>query len=321
MPPIDEPLVHDVVQLAKSGMSWRAIARALHISRNTVKEYVQQHAGAREAVNSALPRPRRSARASRLDAWRGQIEELLRRYPDITAQRVFEILREKGFDGGYTGVKVLVRKLRPKLVVTPSLQTPPRVPGELAESDWSPYKVDFTHAPSRLLQAFGYTLRYSTRKFYSFHESNDLHALMDGHLGAFQRFGGAAQRCKYDVQKPAVLRWEGGQPIYNPRFIDFATYYEFSPVACHPRSPNEKPRVERSFYELTLSFFRGRSFRDVADLVLAADLFRERLQPVLAPCEQHGHPWSKVRPRAGLRSGAAGARVRGSRVRVPRTPG
>ena len=89
---------------------------------------------------------------------------------------------------------------------------------------------------------------------------------MDGHVRAFQRFQGAARRCKYDNQKPVVLRWEGGQPIYNLRFIDFATYYEFRPVACHPRRPNEKPRVERSFYELTLSFFRGRKFRDEADL-------------------------------------------------------
>ncbi len=89
---------------------------------------------------------------------------------------------------------------------------------------------------------------------------------MDGHVHAFARFQGAARRCKYDSQKPVVLRWEGGQPIYNPRFIDFATYYEFSPVACRREHPNDKPRVERSFYELELSFFRGRSFRDFPDL-------------------------------------------------------
>ncbi len=109
-------------------------------------------------------------------------------------------------------------------------------------------------------------LRYSTRKYYSFHESNGLHPLMDGHVGAFARFDGAARRCKYDNQKPVVLRWEGNQPIYNLRFVDFATYYEFTAEACHRQSPNEKPRVERSFYELEVSFFRGRTFRDLEDL-------------------------------------------------------
>ncbi|MHB8875833.1 MAG: IS21 family transposase [Myxococcaceae bacterium] len=265
MPP-DEKLIHDVVRLANEGMKRRAIARALHISRNTVRKVLAAHGEARATSHSALARPRTWTRPSKLDVFRPRVDELLGQYKDITAQRVFEILCEDGFDGGYTGVKDLVRRIRPKPTPKPSLETPPRVPGDMGECDWSPYDVAFTHAPPATLQAFGYTLRYSTRKYYGFHEGNGLHPLMDGHVHAFERFKGAARRCKYDNQKPVVLRWEGGQPIYNLRFIDFATFYEFSPVACHPRSPNEKPRVERSFYELTLSFFRGRSFRDFADL-------------------------------------------------------
>ena len=44
---------------------------------------------------------------------------------------------------------------------------------------------------------------------------------------AFARFEGCAHRCIYDSQKPVVLRWEGTQPIYNPRFLAFAAHYEF----------------------------------------------------------------------------------------------
>lgn len=267
MPRFDVKLVHDVVQLDKEGMTWRAIARALKISRNTVRQIVNEHGRTREQPHTALPARRRIARVSKLDLFRPRVEELLKTYPNITAQRVFKILRdEKGYTGGDTIVKVLMRKLRPKQPPKPSLETPPREPGEMAECDWSPYPVTFTHAPPMMLQAFGYTLRYSTRKYYGFHEGNGLHPLMDGHLHAFERFAGAARRCKYDSQKPVVLRWEGNQPIYNLRFIDFATYYEFMAEACHRQSPNEKPRVERSFYELTLSFFRGRTFRDLEDL-------------------------------------------------------
>ena len=150
-------------------------------------------------------------------------------------------------------MKVLMRKIRTKARPKPSLETPPREPGDMAECDWSPYPVDFTHAPSMTLQAFGYTLRWSTRKFYGMYEGNGLYPLLDGHVQAFARFQGAARRCKYDSQKPVVLRWEGNQPIFNLRFIDFATYYEYLVIACHRRSPNEKPRVERSFYELLLT--------------------------------------------------------------------
>lgn len=262
----DEKLVHDVVLLAKQGMSRRAISRALKVGRNTVRDILAAHETARGAPHLALVPPAVLVRPSQLDGFRPRIDGLLATFPDITAQRVFEELRSAGFVGGYTAVKVLLRRIRPKASVTPSLATPVYGPGEMGECDWSEYRVEFTQAPPRKLQAFGYTLRHSTRKCFSFHQRNDLFALMDGHVRAFERLGGAARHCKYDNQKPVVLRWEGAQPIFNPRFIDFATYYEFQPVACHPRRPNEKPRVERSFYELTLSFFRGRKFRDEADL-------------------------------------------------------
>ena len=266
MSPPDEKLAHDVVRLGKEGMKRRAIARALKISRNTVRSILEGHEEARRQPHTVLPERRVASRPSKLDRFRPRIDELLKLYPNITAQRVFEILREHSYDGGYSTVKVLVRKVRPKKAPKVSLETAPREPGEMAECDWSPYSVTFTHAPPKEFQVFGYMLRYSTRKCFSFHEGNGLHPLMDGHVHAFERFGGAAGRCKYDSQKPVVLRWEGDQPIYNPRFIDFATYYEFQPEACRRRRPNDKPRVERSFYELTLSFFRGRSFRDLDDL-------------------------------------------------------
>ncbi len=314
MPPLDEKLIYDVVQLDRSGMKWRAIARALHISRNTVRQIVTGHDAARLEVHSALRAPRKVQRPSKLDPFRTQIDELLKAYPDITAQRVFERLCEKGYDGGDNIVKALVRRVRPKPSPTPSLQTPPRVPGDMAECDWSEYPVTFTHAPPTKLQAFSYLLRWSTRKYFGFQEGNGLHPLMDEHLHAFARFGGAAQRCTYDSQKPVVLRWEGNQPILNLRFVDFATFYEFAVVAVR-HAPNRKPRVERSFWELTRSFFNGRSFRDFADLKAqlahwmdtVADLRpikrlkrRTRLelfaeeQPLLRPLPRHRYDTARV---------------------------
>ncbi len=258
--------IHDVVLLAQQGMSRRAIARALKVSRNTVREILAAHGKKRAKAHSVLEKKAPSKRPSKLDEHRGKIDELLKVFPDITAQRIFEELRAAGFAGGYTGVKTLVRAARPKPVVTPSLETTVYGPGEMAENDWSPYRIAFTHAPHRTLQGFSYTLVHSHRKRYSFHDRADLHALMDGHVKAFTALGGLARRCKYDSQKPVVLRWEGNQPIYNPRFIAFATYYLFRPRACRPRHPNDKPHVELSFRSLRISFFNGRDFHDEGDL-------------------------------------------------------
>jgi hypothetical protein len=107
---------------------------------------------------------------------------------------------------------------------------------------------------------------YSKRKCFGLYESNDLHALMDGHERAFGRFDGCAAECKYDSQKPVVLRWEGNQPIYNPRFLAFSTHYEFRPLAVRRGHPNDKPRTERSFWEVERSFLNGREFRDLDDM-------------------------------------------------------
>jgi transposase len=188
------------------------------------------------------------------------------RFPDITAQRVFEILRDEGFDGGYTGVKRYVRSVRPPPRPTPSLTTPDYAPGEMSENDWSPYEIHFTTGKSAIVQALSYVLVVSKRKHFGLYESNDLFALMDGHERAFARFDGCAEQCKYDSQKPVVLRWEGHQPIYNPRFLAFSSHYEFRPVAVRRNHPNDKPRVERSFWEVERSFLNGREFRDLDDM-------------------------------------------------------
>jgi transposase len=209
--------------------------------------------------------PSRAPRAKKVDGFEARIAQLFERYPDITAQRVFEILRDDGFTGGYTGIKEHVRKVRPPTKPEPSRTTPSYGPGEMGESDWSPFTIKLTTGAKLDIQAFSYVLTYSPRKYFAAFTSNDLHALMDGHTGAFARFGGAAHRCTYDSQKPVVLRWEGAQPIYNPRFLAFCAHYEFRPRAVRG-DPNAKARVERSFWEMVRSFFNARSFRDLDDV-------------------------------------------------------
>jgi transposase len=263
----EQEVLLEVTQLSRGGMSRRAIARALGVSRNTVRKLLARHQVQRSTPNLALKAPPKQApRPSKLDGYREAVEHLLTRFPDITAQRVFEELQRQGFEGGYTAVKQYVRKRRPKRPPVLSLPTEKYGPGKMAECDWSTYTLDFTHAGRRTVQAFAYTLTHSRRKFFRFFARTDLHPLMEGHVHAFTAFGGAAQQCKYDNQKPVVLRWEGRQPIYNPRFIDFATHYDFRPVACRPLHPNDKPRVERSLWELERSFLNGREFRDEEDL-------------------------------------------------------
>jgi transposase len=264
-----EELLHQAVILESQGVSRRAISRALGVSRNTVRALLEGHASTRLCPHVALPAPPvRAPRPSPVDAFEARIVALLAQYKDITAQRVFEILREEGFGGGYTAIKKRVRKLRPAPRPSPSRVTPEYAPGEMAENDWSPWDVTYTNGVKEKIQGFSYVLVVSTRKHIDVFRQSDLFALMDGHAASFERFEGTATQCKYDSQKPVVLRWEGHQPIYNPRFLAFAAHYGFRPVAVRRGHPNDKPRVERSFWEAERSFFNGRAFADFDDLRL-----------------------------------------------------
>jgi transposase len=263
-----QELVHQVTLLAKQGETRRAIARALGVSRNTVRALLDAHAAGREDVAqiAVAARPSRAPRPSKLDGWKPRVAALIAKYADITAQRVFEILRAEGFTGGYSGVKKHLRAVRPPPKPTPSLTTPDYGPGEMSESDWSPYEIRFTTGKTAIVQALSYVLVVSKRKYFGLYESNDLHALMDGHDRAFTRLTGCAHECKYDSQKPVVLRWECNQPIYNPHFLAFSSHYEFRPLAVRRGHPNDKPRTERSFWEVERSFLNGREFRDLEDM-------------------------------------------------------
>jgi len=167
-----EEVIVQLVTLHRQGLSCRALARALGIRRNTVKVLVAAHVTARETEHQALVKPPlRAPRASKVDAYQVRVAELLRQYPDITAQRVFETLREEGFTGGYTAVKKYVRRLRPPPRPQPSLTTPEYGPGEMSENDGSPYNVTFADGHKEIIRAFSYVFVYSHRKYFGLYGS------------------------------------------------------------------------------------------------------------------------------------------------------
>src|SRR5438128_5675671 len=66
--------------------------------------------------------------------------------------------------------------------------------------------------------------------------------------------------------KVVVSGHDGEQPIYNTRFLAFATYYGFRPVACRPRRPETKGKVERQFQLLEGNLLNGRTFSSLQHL-------------------------------------------------------
>jgi hypothetical protein len=83
---------------------------------------------------------------------------------------------------------------------------------------------------------------------------------------AFTHLGGVAATCLYDNMKVVVARYEGDEPIYNTRFLAFATHYGYKVWACRRRRPRTKGKVERPFLYAETSLLNGREFRSLEHL-------------------------------------------------------
>jgi transposase len=260
---------NEIIHRWRGGQSMRSIAREMNVSRWRVARAIQQHQARRDdasggPVNRELPTPV-SHYASKLDQFEAKIGQLLERYPNITVTRILEELRKEGYAGGYTILRERVKKLR-RQPTRPLVVRFETAPGVQAQMDWSIYDIDFTAEGRRRVNLFSYLLGYSRRQYLCFTERQDFDATIRQHIHAFRHLGGLAATCLYDNMKVVVTRWEDDAPIYNTRFLSFATHYGYRPWACRPRRPETKGKVERPFHYVEKSLLNGRTFRTLEHL-------------------------------------------------------
>jgi hypothetical protein len=132
--------------------------------------------------------------------------------------------------------------------------------------DYSSYDIDFADAGRRRVQLFSYVLGYSRRQYLRFVEAQDLPTTLREHIRAFDHLGGVAATCLYDNMKVVVLRHDDEGPMYNPKFLAFATHYGFTPQACRVRRSQTKGKVERPFWYVETNLLNGRTFRTLEHL-------------------------------------------------------
>lgn len=303
-----------VVTLAREGVSIRALTRRFKVGRNTIRRILARHSAQREGGHTVTP-ANKTPRPSKLESLIPKIKKILGEYEDITGQRLFEKLTEEdGYRGGVSILREKLRELRPAPKVAPVIRFETD-PGEQGQMDWSPYTIAFRRSGKMDVLCFSYVLGFSRRQYLDFTDNRRFPTMIRRHQDAFTHFGGVPRSCLYDGEKTVILRWEAGKAVFNPKFLVFITHYECRPVACGPRRPETKGKVERPFDYIEKNFFNGRTFEDLEDLRQAArwwlaeksdthlhrttgrppiELFLESEQMALRPLPAHPYDTAEV---------------------------
>jgi transposase len=159
-----------------------------------------------------------------------------------TAQRIYDrLVGERGFDGGYTSVKDVVRQWKQgRQEVFLPLAHPP---GE-AQVDFGFAEVDLAGARVQVA-LFVLTLPYSDVLFVQAFPRECTEAFQEGHRRAFEFLGGVPTRISYDNSRIAVTKITGSrQRTLTREFLRLQSHYLFQSHFCLVRRANEKGKVE-----------------------------------------------------------------------------
>lgn len=257
----------------RDGLKYSQIADELGLDNRTVAKW----------ANKERYLPRRSAkRPSKLDPYKNDIVRMLETH-DFTGAQIYQRIRENGFDGGITILTDYVRKIRPPRV-TPYLKLV-FAPGECAQVDWGSFGNVRVGSTSRRLSFFVMVLCHSRMMYVEFTVSQTMEHFLGCHQNAFHFFGCLPQKIMVDNLKSAVLkRTIGNEPVFNPRYMDFADYYGFKIVPCNVGKGNEKGIVENAVGYVKKNLLNG---LDISDFKIMSPLVQHWLDTV-ANVRNHG---------------------------------
>jgi transposase len=249
--------VKQIYELHGQGLSVRRIAKLLGIARNSVRKYLR---------SPGIPQPKpRAPRGSKLDPYAAYVRERVTEGVDNCVVLLRE-LEARGYTGKYTVLKDFVQPLRRRRAALATMRYE-TAPGEQAQVDFGHCTYATPEGTTRGIWVFVLVLSWSRALYVEFVRRADTATFLRCHLHAFAALGGVPQRCLYDNPKIVVLdRNEAGQPIWNPRFLDFALRLGFEAKLCHPYRPQTKGKVESGVGYVKGNFWPSVQFVDDADL-------------------------------------------------------
>lgn len=263
-----------IFTLKSKGRGIKAIARALQISKTTVREVLRS--GQREVPD-----------IERVDKAAMHLDAILEQYTKCKGNlvRVWEELATKGIEIPYSTLTAACRRRGIGVKEKQPAGEYDFAPGKEMQHDTSPHKVE-VGSRIRVLDCAALWLGYSRMAFAQCYPTFNRFYCKVFLTKAFETLDGAAERCTVDNTSVVIVSGTGPDAVVAPEMAAFAERFGFVFVAHEVGDANRSAIVERGFHYIENNFYPGRVFSSLDDLneqlcawcVKVNNTFRRHLQ-------------------------------------------
>lgn len=229
-----------------NGESQRQIAKALGISRQTVKKYCtgDTHPDVRKPYTREPSVISDDVRSFILSCFQEDKEENVPKQKHTAKKIHSRLVKEKKFKGAYSTVRAAVRELKAEQRVPPQSCIPLSFePGEAIQVDWGMFTC-YLDGKRMKLQIFCARLSYSCDIFVQVFPRQNQESFLEAQQRMIDYFGGVPRKVLFDNAKVAVKEGFGLYAVPQNKYLSFSAHYGFLPEFCNPAKGNEKGLVE-----------------------------------------------------------------------------
>jgi transposase len=276
----------DIRRLRDEGLSKSQVAKRLGLNRRTVSKYWD---GPAESPST----PEYKERASVVAPWMDYIKSRLGKYPELSAKRLYDEVKKKGYSGSERTVRREVAKIRP---ADGRIYTPQKtLPGEQAQADWGHLGTTEILNRTYQLYCFVFTMSWSRLMYVEFVVSLNMATFLASLARALEYVGGVPKVILFDNAKTVVAERVGTVVRFNEDLMNFALRAGFTPRACWIGDPESKGKVESGVKYVKKGFFYGLEWADVDDLNMKARDWFDNTANNRVHGTTHEIPWERLR--------------------------
>lgn len=290
-------MIKEIVRLHEAGLGTKKIAKALGISRNTVKSYLEKDTLSKldatpgPIVTALIPAglPTYVAPWSHLVDW-SDVKSSVDKGVQLQHYWEENIFSSHNRDLRTVSKVTFWREFKRKFPSVPLHLHKEFPPGERCEADYKGEEKGFGYidpASKKFVQCqlFGNILTFSQLAYFEATHTQQQEDFLNAFSNSFRNFGGVPHTSVVDNAKVGVSKAHRYDPDYHPEFTRFCEHYHTAHIAARPKSPKDKCFIENVlgvFWRWAGPKIRKQTFYSIGALnsflMELQELFNNRIQ-------------------------------------------